>query len=91
MVQQKNGILDSSFDDFLAEKGILEICEEQALKQIFAAPRMLRRSCNVFETGGRVEDAAAPYISSFQFVYCNSSPTRFRFGIGYAVLLDPEP
>ncbi len=32
----KKGKLGSSFDAFLAEEGILEICEEQALKQILA-------------------------------------------------------
>jgi hypothetical protein len=32
----KKGKIGSSFDDFLAEEGILEICKEQALKQILA-------------------------------------------------------
>ena len=32
----KKGKLGSSFDAFLAEEGILEICEEQALKRILA-------------------------------------------------------
>ena len=32
----KKGKLGSSFDAFLAEEGILENCEEQALKQILA-------------------------------------------------------
>jgi antitoxin HicB len=36
MAQKKKGRLGSSFDDFLAEEGILETCEEQALKQILA-------------------------------------------------------
>ena len=34
MVQRRQGKLGSSFDAFLAEEGILETCEEQALKQI---------------------------------------------------------
>ena len=34
MAQKKKGKLGSSFDAFLAEEGILETCEEQALKQI---------------------------------------------------------
>lgn len=33
---KKKGKLGSSFDAFLAEEGILESCEEQALKQILA-------------------------------------------------------
>jgi predicted XRE-type DNA-binding protein len=33
---QENGKVGSSFDDFLAEQGILEQCEEQAIKQILA-------------------------------------------------------
>jgi len=36
MVQKKKGRIGSSFDGFLADEGILEICEEQALKQILA-------------------------------------------------------
>jgi hypothetical protein len=36
MVQKKKGRIGSSFDSFLAEEGILEACEEQALKQILA-------------------------------------------------------
>ncbi len=36
MVQKKKGTIGSSFDVFLTEEGILEICEEQALKQILA-------------------------------------------------------
>ena len=36
MAQNKKGKLGSSFDAFLAEEGILETCEEQALKQILA-------------------------------------------------------
>jgi antitoxin HicB len=34
MAQKKKGKINSSFDGFLAEEGILETCEEQALKQI---------------------------------------------------------
>ncbi len=34
--QQKKGCIGSSFDDFLAEEGILEECEERAIKQILA-------------------------------------------------------
>ena len=36
MPQKKKGRLGSSFDEFLAEEGILEVCEEQAIKQILA-------------------------------------------------------
>lgn len=32
----KNPNIGSSFDDFLAEDGLLEICEEQAIKEILA-------------------------------------------------------
>jgi len=34
MIKKKN--TGSSFDDFLAEQGILEVCEEQAIKEILA-------------------------------------------------------
>jgi antitoxin HicB len=36
MAQKKRGKVGSSFDSFLAEQGILEDCEEQAIKQILA-------------------------------------------------------
>lgn len=36
MEQSKKGKIGSSFDEFLAEEGILEACEEQAIKQILA-------------------------------------------------------
>jgi antitoxin HicB len=36
MPQKKKGRIGSSFDEFLAEEGILEACEEQAIKQILA-------------------------------------------------------
>ena len=36
MTHKKKGKVGSSFDDFLAEQGILEECEEQAIKQILA-------------------------------------------------------
>lgn len=36
MMAKKKGKLGSSFDSFLAEQGILEECEEQAIKQILA-------------------------------------------------------
>jgi len=36
MTHKKKGRVGSSFDDFLAEQGILEKCEEQAVKQILA-------------------------------------------------------
>ena len=36
MTHKKKGKVGSSFDDFLAEQGILEACEEQAVKQILA-------------------------------------------------------
>jgi hypothetical protein len=34
--QKKRGRIGSSFDAFLAEQGILEACEEQAVKEILA-------------------------------------------------------
>ena len=34
MAQKKKGKIGSSLDDFLAAQGILEECEEQAVKQI---------------------------------------------------------
>jgi antitoxin HicB len=36
MPKTKKGKLGSSFDEFLAEEGILEVCEEHAIKQILA-------------------------------------------------------
>jgi antitoxin HicB len=36
MAQKKKGKVGSSFDGFLAEQGILEECEEHAIKQILA-------------------------------------------------------
>jgi hypothetical protein len=36
MTHRKKGKVGSSFDGFLAEQGILEECEEQAIKQILA-------------------------------------------------------
>lgn len=36
MAQKKKGKIGSSFDAFLAQEGILEACEEQALKAILA-------------------------------------------------------
>jgi hypothetical protein len=36
MTQRKKGRIGSSFDGFLAEQGILEECEEHAIKQILA-------------------------------------------------------
>lgn len=36
MTKKKQGKVGSSFDGFLAEQGILEECEEQAIKQILA-------------------------------------------------------
>jgi len=36
MPKIKKGKLGSSFDEFLAEEGILGVCEEQAIKQILA-------------------------------------------------------
>jgi len=35
-MERKKGRIGSSFDGFLAEEGLLETCEEQALKQILA-------------------------------------------------------
>ena len=37
MSQNLNPHLGSSFDDFLAEEGLLEVCEEQAIKELLAA------------------------------------------------------
>lgn len=34
MIKKKN--IGSNFDDFLAEQGIIEVCEEQAIKEILA-------------------------------------------------------
>ncbi len=36
MSQNSNPHLGSSFDDFLAEEGLLEVCEEQAIKELLA-------------------------------------------------------
>jgi len=36
MAKEKKGKTSPAFDDFLAAQGILEECEEQALKQILA-------------------------------------------------------
>src|SRR5258708_16342795 len=36
MTHKKKGKVGSSFDGFLAEQGILEECQEQAVKQILA-------------------------------------------------------
>ena len=36
MTKKKQGKIGSSFDSFLADQGILEECEEQAIKQILA-------------------------------------------------------
>lgn len=36
MAQRAKGRIGASFDDFLREEGILEVSEEQALKQILA-------------------------------------------------------
>ena len=36
MSQKPNPRIGSSFDDFLAEEGILEACEEQAIKELLA-------------------------------------------------------
>jgi hypothetical protein len=36
MTNKRRGKVGSSFDSFLAEEGILEKCEEQAIKQILA-------------------------------------------------------
>lgn len=36
MALKKKGKIGSSFDGFLAEQGILQECEEQAIKQILA-------------------------------------------------------
>ena len=36
MARKKTGKIGSSFDGFLAEEGILEACEEQAVKLILA-------------------------------------------------------
>ncbi len=36
MSQNSNPHLGSSFDDFLSEEGLLEVCEEQAIKELLA-------------------------------------------------------
>lgn len=36
MATKRKGKVGSSFDEFLAEQGILQECEEQAIKQILA-------------------------------------------------------
>ena len=36
MSQNPNPRIGSSFDDFLAEEGLLEACEEQAIKELLA-------------------------------------------------------
>lgn len=36
MARKKNPHIGSSFDDFLAEEGLLESCERQAIKEILA-------------------------------------------------------
>ncbi len=36
MARGKSGKIGSSFDDFLAEQGILQECEEQAIKEVLA-------------------------------------------------------
>jgi hypothetical protein len=36
MKRKKKGKVGSSFDDFLTEQGVLEQCQEQAVKQILA-------------------------------------------------------
>ena len=36
MTNKRKGKVGSSFDGFLAEQGILEECEERAIKQILA-------------------------------------------------------
>ena len=36
MSQNTNPRIGSSFDDFLAEEGLLEACEEQAIKELLA-------------------------------------------------------
>jgi antitoxin HicB len=36
MATKKKGRIGASFDDFLAEQGILQECEEQTIKQILA-------------------------------------------------------
>ena len=36
MTHKKKGRVGSSFDDSLAEQGILEECQEQAVKQVLA-------------------------------------------------------
>ena len=36
MARKKTGKVGSSFDEFLGEQGLLEECEEQAVKQILA-------------------------------------------------------
>ncbi len=44
MKQRKNGsVSQTTFDDFLAEQGLLERCEAQAIKEIIAEPSNVKR------------------------------------------------
>ena len=36
MSQKPSPHVGSSFDDFLSEEGLLEVCEEQAIKELWA-------------------------------------------------------
>ena len=36
MIENKNYISDETFDEFLASQGMLEVCEDHAIKEIIA-------------------------------------------------------
>jgi hypothetical protein len=40
---QKGSVSETTFDDFLAEQGLLEACEAQAIKEILAEPLVEKR------------------------------------------------
>ena len=43
MTTEAKGRIGSSFDDFLAEEGILEECEAQAIKEMQAVEAQLKK------------------------------------------------
>jgi hypothetical protein len=58
MTHRKQGRIGSSFDAYLAEEGILESCEEQALKQILAdqiRAAMVKESLTKSEMAARMQ------------------------------------
>ena len=79
--KQKKGRIGSSFDDFLEEEGILEECEEGAIKQILAdqvkaamekegltktaMAARLETSRRALDRRGRIGDSVPCALSSF--------------------------